>query len=139
LAALLAEHFDPFLGLLREAARYEGDLPLTMDRVTAAYFGFARENRAFYRMLLALIYAPPESQALRIASSFAAEPFNILERLFLAAAKDHGNMKGRHRMYAVTLIGMINNYITLFLNGYIEITEQMRYQAIHQFMHGIYS
>ena len=100
LAALFAEYFDPFLGRLREVARYEGDLPLTMDKVTAAYFGFAQENRAFYRMLLSLIYAPPESQALRIASSFAAEPFNILERLFLAAAKDHGNMKGRHKMYS---------------------------------------
>jgi hypothetical protein len=48
-------------------------------------------------------------------------------------------MNGRHQMYAVTLIGMINNYITLFLNGYIEITEELRRQALRQFMYGIYS
>ena len=139
LTELLRSHFTPFLKDLQGAAQYEGDLPMTLDRVTATYFRFARANRDFYRMLLALIYAPAESQALKIASTFAKEPFLILEQLFLQASKDHGNMNGRHQMYAVTLIGMINNYLTLFLNGYIEITEELRRQALRQFMYGIYS
>ena len=139
LTELLESHFAPFLKDLQEAALYRGDLPMTLDRVSATYFRFAESNRDFYRMLLSLIYAPPESEALKIASAFAKEPFTILERLFLEASKDHGNMNGRHQMYAVTLIGMINNYITLFLNGYIEITEELRRQALRQFMYGIYS
>jgi AcrR family transcriptional regulator len=139
LTELFVEHFEPFLRDLRKAASYERDLPLTLDRVSAAYFFFARNNRSFYRMLLALIYAPPESKGLKIAAEYARAPFEILEDLFLRASHDHGNMKGRHKMYAITFIGMVNNYITLFLNGYLEITEQMRHQAVHQFQHGIYS
>jgi len=139
LTELFVEHFEPFLKELQKAAHYEGDLPLTLDRVAAAYFLFARNDGAFYRMLLSLIYGPPESQALKVAVGYAKAPFDIIEELFLAASKDHGNMRGRHKMYALTFVGMINNYITLFLNGYLEITEQLRYQAVHQFQHGIYS
>jgi AcrR family transcriptional regulator len=139
LKELFVERFEPFLKDLRKAAHYERDLPLTLDRITETYFLFAQSNRTFYRMLLALIYAPPESQGLRIAVEYAKAPFEILEEVFLAATNDHGNMRGRHKMYAITFIGMINNYITLFLNGYLEITDRLRYQAVHQFQHGIYS
>jgi TetR/AcrR family transcriptional regulator len=139
LTELFVEYFEPFLKELREAARYEGDLTLTLDRVAATYFLFARNNTTFYRMLLGLFYAPPRSEGLRIAAEYAKTPFDILEDLFVRATKDHGNMRGRHRVYALTLIGMINNYITLFLNGYLELTDQFRRQALHQFQHGIYS
>jgi AcrR family transcriptional regulator len=139
LTELFVEHFDPFLKELRKAALYERDLPLTLDRVAAAYFLFARNKQVFYRLLLSLIYAPPESKGLMIAVEYAKAPFEILEDVFLKASGDHGNMKGRHKMYAITFIGMINNYVTLFLNGHIELTDQLRYQAVHQFQHGIYS
>lgn len=139
LTELFAEHFDPFLKELRKAALYERDLPLTLNRVAGAYFAFARSNKVFYRMLLSLIYAPPESKGLMIAVEHARAPFEILEEVFLKATNDHGNMRGRHKMYAITFVGMINNYITLFLNGHLELTDQLTYQAVHQFQHGIYS
>jgi TetR/AcrR family transcriptional regulator len=139
LIELFVEHFTPFLKELREAASYKHDLPLTLDRVAATYFAFARNDKIFYRMLLSLIYAPPESKGLSIAEEYAKAPFEILEEVFLKASSDHGNMKGRHKMYAITFVGMINNYVTLFLNGHLELTDQLRYQAVHQFQHGIYS
>ncbi len=139
LTELFVEFFEPFLKELRKAASYERDLPLTLDRVAEAYFIFARNNRVFYRMLLSLIYGSPESEGLRIASSYAKAPFDIMEEVFLKATEDHGNMRGRHKMYAITFVGMVNNYITLFLNGFIDITDRLRYQAVHQFQHGIYS
>ena len=45
LTELFVEHFEPFLKELRKAAHYERDLPLTLDRVTAVYFLFARNER----------------------------------------------------------------------------------------------
>ncbi len=139
LTELFVEHFEPFLRELRQAAEYNRDLTMTLDRVAEAYFRFAQKKRTFYRMLLGLFYAPAGSQGLRIAAQYARTPFDILEDLFIKATNDHGNMRGRHKVYALTLIGMINNYITLFLNGYLEITDQVRRQALHQFQHGIYS
>jgi AcrR family transcriptional regulator len=139
LKEIFVERFTPFVEKLRVVSRYQGDLPLSLDRVVETYFEFARNEKDFYRLLLALMYGPPDSQALGIAFSFAEEPFRLLENMFTRAAEDHGNMRGRHQMYALTLIGMINNYVTLFLNGYVEITEGLRRQVLRQYMYGIYS
>ena len=48
-------------------------------------------------------------------------------------------MRGRHKAYAATFLGMINTYIGLWLNGYATLDDQLVYQAVHQFQHGIYS
>jgi hypothetical protein len=52
---------------------------------------------------------------------------------------DHGNMKGRQRAYAATFLGLINTYAALGLNGYAELDQALVNNAIHQFMHGIFS
>jgi TetR/AcrR family transcriptional regulator len=66
-------------------------------------------------------------------------PAALLEALFLAAADDHGNMRGRHEAYAATFLGMINTYIGLALNDLATINDHLVYRAVHQFMHGIFS
>jgi TetR/AcrR family transcriptional regulator len=63
----------------------------------------------------------------------------VIERLFVQAVDQHGNMRGRQRAYAATLIGMINTYIGLALNEYTELDDVLIYQAVRQFMHGIFS
>ena len=52
---------------------------------------------------------------------------------------DHGNMKGRQRAYAATFLGLINTYASLGLNGYAELNQALVNNAVHQFMHGIFS
>ena len=59
--------------------------------------------------------------------------------MFLLATNDHGNMRGRHQAYAATFLGMLNTYIGLGLNGVVELDDQLVIQAVHQFMHGIFS
>ena len=49
------------------------------------------------------------------------------------------SMKGWQRAYAATYLGMISTYISLALNGYAELDAELLNQAIHQFMHGIFS
>ena len=48
-------------------------------------------------------------------------------------------MRGRDKAYAATFLGMINTYVGLALNGYATLDDQLIYQAVHQFMHGILS
>jgi TetR/AcrR family transcriptional regulator len=48
-------------------------------------------------------------------------------------------MKGRPRAYATSLIGMVNTYIGMAMNGYVELDDALARQAVHQFQHGIYS
>ena len=84
-------------------------------------------------------FAPPESEPNQAVTRFSMEHFRCVEELFARAAEDHGNLRGRQRAYAATFIGMIDTYIGMFLNGYIELDDALVYQAVHQFMHGIFA
>jgi AcrR family transcriptional regulator len=139
LDALLAEQFSQMYQVIEPAVKYSGDLPLTLERITLAYFKFACDHAIFYRLQLALWFAPPDSQAFQAVTSVNQRQQRFLEALFERAALDHGNMRGRHRAYAATFLGMINTYIGLFLNGYIELDGELAYRAVHQYMHGIFS
>lgn len=44
LDALSSEHFDTLYRAIAPAAIYQGDLPLTLNRTTAAYFQYAQAN-----------------------------------------------------------------------------------------------
>lgn len=139
LEALMDDYTARLDALLAPASGSANDPPLALYRVVSAYFQFARENSSFYRLTLALWFSPPGSEAYGVVSTRLERQYRIIEALFEAAAEFHGNMRGRHQRYAITLLGMINNYIAFALNGYTELNDELVYQAVHQFMYGIYS
>ena len=139
LKSLLTVRFDRLVEKVREAARYAGDLPLSLRKIAAAYFGFAGEDPVSYRLLLSLFFAPREGGAAEAIGKINGAQFSLLEELFVGASADHGNMHGRHAMYAATYLGLINNCIALALNGYLELDGALLERAVHQFEHGIYS
>jgi AcrR family transcriptional regulator len=139
LDALLDEYVSGFLHDLRAAAVYAGGLPATLARVVAVYLGFAAARPTFYRFLLSLQFCPPEHEAYGAAARIFEEQRRLLEGMFVAAAGDHGNMRGRHRRYAYSLMAVISGYAALQLNGRLESDERLRYDVVHQFSHGIYS
>jgi AcrR family transcriptional regulator len=139
LEALFAEYGSKLDDAVREAAQYSGDLPFTLDRIVAAYVDFATREPVFYRMELALYFAPRDSEAHQVATGHYARRHAMLEEVFSKAVRQHGNMRGRHGRYAITLVGMINNYVALQLNGHLVITDRVRRDIVHQFSHGIYS
>jgi AcrR family transcriptional regulator len=139
LTVLLTENFERLYRSVEEAAFYQGDLPFTLNKIVTAYFHFADAHRSFYRMQLSMWLAPADSVAFKAVSQLNEKQQHLIEELFIRAANDHGNMKGRHRAYAATFLGMINTYIGLVLNGYTDITDDLIYKAVHQFMHGIFS
>lgn len=139
LDALLERYFGEILAGERRAADYHGDLPFTLNEITKTYFDLARRIPQFYRLQLAMQFAPPESESNQAVASYNLEQHQILEGLFRSAVVQHGNMRGRESAYAATFLGMINTYITIFLNGRIPLDEGLVYKAVHQFMHGIFS
>ncbi len=139
LDALLERHFANLTRAIAVAAEYNGDLPFTLRAVVKAVFDFAQANSLFYRMQLAMILSSPESESYAASLKYQVEIIAILERLFRLAAKDHGNMRNRQKRYAFTFLGIINTYITLFLNNNVELNAEAVELAAHQFSHGIYS
>jgi len=139
LDALLEEYFGQLNASIREAAVYSGDLSLTLAKIVTAFFHFANQHPTFYRLELALWFTPPDSTPHQAVARWNQDQYETVEGLFQQAAVDHGNMRGRHRAYAVSLIGAINSYIALGLNGYTKLDEPLIVQALHQFQYGIYS
>ncbi|NTU79199.1 MAG: TetR/AcrR family transcriptional regulator [Chloroflexales bacterium] len=139
LAALVGERSAQLLARLREATAYAGDLPLSLGRVVETYFQFATAEPALYRLILALWFTVPESEAFRVVAALNGEQQRLVAEMFERAAADHGNMRGRHQLYAASFLGAINTYIALALNGYLQLTPAVARQAVHQFSHGIYS
>ncbi len=139
LEAILAENFEQLYRSAAQAAEYHHDLPHNLNQVVKAYFNFAQAHRLFYRMQLSLWFSPVDCQAFKCVARLNESQQEMIERLFALAAQDHGNMKGRHKAYAATFLGMINTYVGLALNGYTEFNDELVYKAVHQFMHGIFS
>jgi AcrR family transcriptional regulator len=139
LEVMLSERFNELRSLLEDAAAYSGDLPFTLQRVTDVYFEFAKENPAFYRLQLGLWFAPKESEGYQVVTTLNRFQFDLIEKIFLLAVVQHGNIRGRHQAYALTFLGLINNYIALALNGFSKSSPEVARQAVHQFQHGIYS
>lgn len=139
LRAVVDSYNQQFIQAIQEAVDYKRDLPRTLETLTRAYFTFASEHPVYYRMQLALYFAPQHSEAYQVIASQNEQQHQLVEALFITATQDHGNMRGRHRLYAATFIGMLNTCIAMWLNGYIELDESLIHRATHQFQHGIYS
>ncbi len=139
LAALLESFHAPFIARLETACAYQGDLPLTLERIARCFFQFARDHPVYYRMHLGFSVAPPESEASRAVASWNERQRALIEAVFTQAVVQHGNMRGRQRLFAATLIGMINTCVGLWLNGTAPLDDDLLRSALRQFQHGIYS
>lgn len=139
LEALLAERHAALDRAVAEAAAYHGDLPLTLERVGRAFFSFARAEPRYYRLLLALYFASPESEAHQLMTQRFSVQHSALEALFAAAVRDHGNMRGREKLFAAAFLGLLHTCIGLYLNGFGALDDALLYQVVRQFQYGIYS
>jgi AcrR family transcriptional regulator len=137
--ALLVQYHDPLTANLQQASEYHGDLPLTLEKIARAYFDYALQHPVYYRMQIALVFSPRQSEAHRMISARNEEQHGLVEEMFRLAVNNHGNMRGRQRIYAATFIGTINTCIGMWLNGYTELDDLLLRRVVHQFQHGIYS
>jgi TetR/AcrR family transcriptional regulator len=139
LDALVQREEGYLLTRILQASIYQGDLVLTLGKIAAAYYQVSIDHPDFYRLQMAMIFAPPESEANQAIKPFITQQMEILEEVFIQAAKSHGNLSGRHQRYAAGLLGMINAMIGLYLNNELALSDEIVYQSVHQFMHGIFS
>lgn len=139
LQAILDENFVELFMALEEASAYHHDIVSSLDAIAGTYFNFARRHRKFYRMQLSMWFSPVKSDAFKAIAVINEKQQQMMETFFLRAARDHGNMKGRHEAYAATFLGMLNTYISLGLNDYARLEPELAKSAVRQFMHGIFS
>ncbi|GAP12879.1 transcriptional regulator, TetR family [Longilinea arvoryzae] len=139
LTALLDEQHEPLNRAVAGAAGYHGDLPGALEALARAYFDFARAHPAFYRMQLGMYFAPRESEAWQQVAGRNEQQYQAVAHLFASAVGDHGNLSGRQELFAAIFIGSLNNCIALWLNGRVDLNDELVYRVVRQFQYGIYS
>ena len=141
-------HYSRLNALISENAMYapnpksyNEDIFLTLTKVTASFFSFAKENEVFYRIVLANLSMPSSSAVFGIVKKFHFTQFEVIEGMFKGMAKAHGNLKGKNKTLTWSFIGAINSYISLYLGGEAgqELNKKNVKELVHQFMHGIYA
>ena len=139
LAALIAEDSGTLLEKLALAADYRGDLQGNLLELASVYLAFGSAQPQFYRLLTTCYLAPLESESYRLAVPVRERQYKIVEALFEAATRDHGNMKGRARRYTYSFVGLIDTYVRLVLSGELELSGGLEHDVVRQFSYGIYS
>ena len=120
---------------------YFEDIFMTLTKITAAYFSFARENEIFYRIVLANLSMPHFSPVFEIVKKYHFTQFDVIESMFRNMAKTHGNLKGKSKTLAWSFVGTINSYIGLGFSGTSAqaLNDNIVKDLVRQFMHGIYA
>lgn len=140
LEALVEQYAVPLDQAVASACvAFERDLEATLDRLVRVYLEYVAAQPVYYRFELACGFAATASDPRRLAHAHHARRLDAIEQMFRAATAAHGNMRGRERRYAVSLVGHVNSYVALRLDDELVISDRVRRDMLHQFCHGIYS
>jgi len=137
--AVLAEYGGRLAGIVEERAAYAGDIVMSVTEVVEALLDFAEAEPDFYRMLLTMWFAPPDAEYSGAVGELLGRQQELLEAMFRSAVPQHGNMRGRHRQYAVSLRGTVDTYIGLKLQGKGTVSRDTVHRVVHQYLHGVFS
>ncbi len=144
--ALAEEEYARFNDAIRKAAvyvphptEYEKDILPALVALSLAYYRYATAHGQFYRMQMALSFAPPESEVGSIVRSMNAAQYTIVASMFAAIGQQHGNVRGKEQMLAALFIGLINTRIALFYGGHGSLTERTARETARLFMHGMFA
>jgi TetR/AcrR family transcriptional regulator len=83
LKTVLKEYFDKLYPAVETAAVYNGDIKNTLQKITAALVGFAKNNKDFYRMQLSMWFAPAESASNKAVTEQNTKILTLL-KMFLS-------------------------------------------------------
>jgi TetR/AcrR family transcriptional regulator len=125
--------------LFREAAVYRHDILMNLRGLFHGSLRFAAGQPGFWRLMLSLFSSPPDSPAYSAGFELRRSLLGILETLFKRAVPDHGNMRGRQKIYAETFLGLLETFGRLSIHKEIVVDDALEQRIVHQYMHGIFS
>lgn len=137
--SLLHGEFSPLIAYLEELSRREEDIFIKMEKILGEMLTRGQTKGSFFQIYLTLSFAPPQSEEMRIGGKYIKKIEMLLEDMFIQASYSHGNMRGRHRNYSISFLGLINSSLSRLLRGELEFDGDLVYKTVHQFAHGIYS
>ena len=140
LEGIMQEYVDPFINLLEKAVTDSNGVVNTVTNFCYCYVENACKNMPLSMMLMSMQYAPLRSESYQVFRRHCSKIFEIAISIFEKSGNELGNMNGRQRQFATTLLGMLGYHmyeLVILDNPALDKREVDR--LIHQFLHGIYS
>lgn len=138
LSALLEHQFVPLLAALQTAAVYQGDLVKALTQLTACWLEQARQSQDFFHLQLALGFLPVSHETHELIQPWREKQQQLLEKLFVEAVPQHGNLKGHQVLLALSLQGLLNQATRAQLAGELPAEADLVYKLVKHYMYGIY-
>lgn len=142
LQAILDTKFDKLRPGLTKAVARDEDIRAKLYALAEVYYQFFQEEHKFYMLLMALFYSARENEAYQAAKPYYQEIYQAFVSAFEGCAEELGNMHGRQQQFAISFIGVMNQYLTVLYDeqeGEQKIGEEQLFALVNQFMHGIFS
>ncbi len=139
LEAIFASHYPALLECVKKSCEYHRDLQMNLERLAACFFSFALEQRTFNRLLLSVIYAPPENEVSEIIKGYTGKIFGCIKTLFVTSIPEYGNLRGKELLLTSSFLGLMRSYVGLFLSGEVKLDDSLSRSIVKQFMYGIFS
>jgi TetR/AcrR family transcriptional regulator len=139
LEAIIKRNVSGFLQAFTQASEYQYDLTYSLQKMLTVILEFAQTDSVFFKYFSSLRYAPRDS----VEKACVTPAFDLIDsrlrQLFLSSVAEHGNLRGKEEIQAVTFWGFAVEIVSLVLDGKMEVNTNTVYHALHQFEHGIYS
>jgi AcrR family transcriptional regulator len=135
--SLFEETVEQLLTALRQLGPPPGDTEAAIESVVETFFAFIKANPAFYRLQLALYFAPVQSEGYKAAGKYYIIQRELVVNILRTALPSQEERAAEWK--ATTLIGLINCCAAACLNGEIALTEEVRKSLTRQFLHGAIS
>ena len=132
-------YLKPFETKLVEKCIYNNDIVKSLEEISKHYFEFAKIEPGFFRFWMTIRLSPPQSIPYQSLRPYAQAQHHIVSNFFAIAAKQHGNLKEKNDMLAISFIGLLFIYATDALQNNQIVEGNIVYQIVHQFMYGIFS
>lgn len=137
--AILHRGFARLEGALATVGPYDRDLPWYLERQASAWIEAVRAQPDWFRVQLSLTFLPADNPSASLVREGLGALVRRMETLFIDAADQHGNMRGRHKLLAAGWLGTLNHWTGIYLGGWAETDTGLIRAGTRQFLYGIFS
>jgi TetR/AcrR family transcriptional regulator len=117
---------------------YDRDLPWYLERQARIWIDSVITQPDWFRVQLSLTFLPPDNPSAALVRPGVRQLSDRFEALFVEAADQHGNMKGRQILLAAGWLGALHHWTSLQLAGE-DRTGELLHAGTRQFLYGIFS
>ncbi len=113
LNTLLETKFARLDERMKEVPGMPGGIREKLHALAQAYFQFYLEEKKFHVLMMELFYSARDNEAYQTVRPYVLHLNQRVVDVFESCQAELGNMRGRQRQFAVSIIGVINQYLMI--------------------------